>query len=175
LEFFLEAIEIGEKCCLIASMFDVLAIAKYIGVSSLTGATSASIAVFISIAVLMLKSKNDLISDLSLLSLVSLIWSYHGQYDYFVLIIPLAYALKNWQQGMAGLADVLIALSTCLIWFVQRIVDGAVLWFPENVLIVLAMRVVFWVSGLTIYATLVRHLIGACSTITARASTAKQR
>jgi hypothetical protein len=107
--------------------------------------------------------------------LVSLIWSYHWQYDYFVLIIPMAYVLKNWRQGMAGLADILIALSTCLIWFVQRIVDAAVLWFPENVSTVLAMRVVFWGSGLTIYATLVMYLIRACSTITKQASPAKQR
>jgi hypothetical protein len=138
-----------------ASMFDVMAIAKYIGMPSMIGAASVGIALFIAVAVLIIKSKNDPIADLSLLSLVSLVWTYHWQYDYFVLIIPLTYALKHWQQGTTSVAGMLIALSTFLVWFVQRLL--AVSWFPENVSIALARQVVFWVACLAIYTALVSY------------------
>lgn len=144
-----------------ASMFDVMAIARYIGVSSLMVPAVVSIALFIAVAVLMIKSKNDLIANLSLVSLVSLVWCYHWHYDYFVLIIPLAYSLKHWQQGMMGIPDMLIALSTFLIWFVQRILDGAVSWFPENISLALARHIVFWVACLTIYTVLVSYFASA--------------
>jgi hypothetical protein len=54
-------------------MFDVMATARCIGVSSLIGEASVGIALFIAVAVLMIKRKNDPIADLSLLSLVSLV------------------------------------------------------------------------------------------------------
>ena len=144
-----------------ATMFDVMAIARYIGVSSLIGPASVGIALFMAVAVLMIKSKNDLIASLSLLSLVSLIWCYHWQYDYIVLIIPLAYSLKHWQQGTTGMPDMLIALSALLIWFVQRILDGAVSWFPENISIAVAKNIVFWVACFAIYAALVNYFTSA--------------
>jgi hypothetical protein len=141
-----------------ATMFDVMAIAKYTGMPSLIG-MSAGIALFIAAGVLMIKSKNDPIVDLSLLSLVSLVWAYHWPYDYFVLLIPLTYALKHWQQGTTDVADMLIVLGTFLIWFVQRLMDAAVSWFPEITFIAIARQVVFWVAFLAIYTTLVSYFI----------------
>jgi hypothetical protein len=137
-----------------------MAIAEYIGVPSLIGGLSG-IALFIAAAILMIKSENDPLADLSLLSLVSLVWAYHWPYDYFVLVIPLTYALKHWQQGTTGVSDTLIALSTFLTWFVQRPLDGAVSWFPENVSIAVASQVVFWVACLPIYIVLVNCFISA--------------
>jgi Glycosyltransferase family 87 len=162
LELLLSPFLLSLNAVITPSMFDVIAIAKYIGVSSLKGPASVGIALFIAVAVLMFKSENNLLVDLSLLSLVSVIWSCHWQYDYFVLIIPLAYALKHWQQGAVGITDMLIVLSTFLIWFVQRIVDSAVVWFPESISLMLAKQAIFWVACLTIYAALVSYFIIAC-------------
>jgi hypothetical protein len=78
------------------------------------------------------QSKNDPIADSSLLSLVSLVSMIT------VLVISLTYAVKHWQQETTSVADMLIALSTLLIWFVQRLLDSAVSWFPENASIALA-------------------------------------
>jgi hypothetical protein len=144
-----------------ANMFDVMAIAKYVGVASLIGPAFVGIALCTAVAVLMIKSKNDLIANLSLLSLVSLVWCYHWQYDYFILIIPLVYSLKHWQQGTTGVEDVLIAFSTLLVWFVQRVLDGAVSWFPDNASIAFARQIMFWVACLIIYIVLAIYFAGA--------------
>jgi hypothetical protein len=144
-----------------ATMFDVIAIARYIGISSLIGPGSVGVALFIAVVVLMSKSNNDRITDLSLLSLVSLIWSYHRQYDYFILIIPLVAALKHWQHRMMSIADMLIVLSIFLIWFVQRILDSAALRFPENTFVALGEHVVFWVACLAIYTAFASYITSA--------------
>ena len=142
-------------------MFDVIAIARYLGVSSLIGPGSVGIALFIVVAALLFKSTNDLMFDLSMLSLVSLIWAYHGQYDYFVLIIPLIYVLKHWQQKTIDAPDTLIVFSTFLIWYVQRILDGAVAWSSENISLSLASDIIFWLSGLTFYAAFISYFTSA--------------
>ena len=144
-----------------ARMFDVIAIARYLGVSSLIGPGSVGIALFIVVAALLFKSTNDLMFDLSMLSLVSLIWAYHGQYDYFVLIIPLIYVLKHWQQKTIDAPDTLIVFSTFLIWYVQRILDGAVAWSSENISLSLASDIIFWLSGLTFYAAFISYFTSA--------------
>jgi hypothetical protein len=139
------------------TMFDVFSIASYIGVSSMMGPTSIGIALFIAVAALMFKRKNNLILDLSLLSLICLIWSYHRQYDYFVLIIPLVHVLKHWREQTTVLSDVLIVFGTCLIWFAQRIMDAAVSWFPENSLVAVGRHIVFWVACLMIYSSVLSY------------------
>jgi hypothetical protein len=63
-----------------ATMFDVIAVAGYIGVSSLTGPAFVSIALFIS-GVVSFKSERDLITDLPPLSLVSTVWSCRWRYN----------------------------------------------------------------------------------------------
>jgi hypothetical protein len=141
--------------------FDVIAIARHLGVSSLMGPGSVGIALFIVVAGLLFKSINDLTFDLSLLSLVSLIWAYHRQYDYFVLIIPLFYALKHWQQKTIDAADILIVFSTFLVWYVQRILDGVVAWSSENISFSLASDVIFWLSCLTFYAAFISYFTNA--------------
>ena len=144
-----------------ARMFDVIAIARYLGVSSLIGPGSVGIALFIVVAALLFKSTNDLMLDLSLLSLLSLIWTYHSSYDYFVLVIPLIYALKHWQQKIIDAPDTLIVFSTFLIWYVQRILDGAVAWSSENISLYLASDVIFWLSCLTFYAAFISYFTSA--------------
>ena len=144
-----------------ASMFDVIAIGRYIGLSSLIGPASVGIALLIVVAALMFKSKNDLIFDLSLLSLLSLVWGYHWQYDYFVLIIPLAYSLKRLRQDTIDSADILTILSVFLIWFVQRIVDSAVAWTSGTASLSVASNVIFWLTCLVFYAAFISYLTSA--------------
>jgi hypothetical protein len=141
-----------------ATMFDLMAVAKYIGMPSLTGAMIVSIALFVLLAVLLVNSTSDLVADLSLLSVVSLIWAYHWPYDYFVLIIPLGYALKHWQKGKVDLAGAAIALVVLLVWFVQRVLDAAVLSFPSSLSIAVARQIVFWLACLAIYLALASDL-----------------
>jgi Glycosyltransferase family 87 len=137
-------------------MFDIIAIASHIGVTSLMGPGFVCIALLVLVAALMFKSNSDLMFDLSLLSLVSLIWSYHWQYDYFILVIPLAYALKRWRHATMGAADILIVLTTFSIWFAQRILDLAV----RNSEFSIAKHIVFWSTCLAFYAAFVSYFAG---------------
>jgi len=82
-------------------------------------------------------------------------------YDYFVLIIPLIYVLKHWQQKTIDAPDTLIVFSTFLIWYVQRILDGAVAWSSENISLSLASDIIFWLSGLTFYAAFISYFTSA--------------
>jgi hypothetical protein len=144
----------SEDAASYADMFDVMAIATHIGMPSMVTGVFFGLALFVVAAVLMFESKNDVLADLSLLALVSLVWGYHLQYDYTVLIIPLVYAFKHFQRESTGVSDMLIALGTFLIWYLLRIIDYAVSKFPGNVSIELAHSVVFWVACFTIYIAL---------------------
>ena len=144
-----------------ASTFDVMAIATYIGAPSLAWSAPIGIALFLAGAIYVARSENQDIAILSLLAMVALLWSYHWQYDYFVLVIPLAHALKRWTDGTVQFSDLGIGAAVILIWFVQRILDSAVLRFPAEHLIVTLDRGVFWLTCFVLYATLFCYMFTA--------------
>ena len=143
-----------------ASTFDVMAIASYLGARSLAWSAPIGIALFLAGAIYARSGDRD-IEVLSLLAMVSLLWSYHWQYDYFVLVIPLAYALKRWSDGTVEFSDLGIGAAVILIWFVQRVLDSAILRFPAEHLLVALDRGVFWLTCFVLYATLFCYMFAA--------------
>lgn len=138
-----------------STMFDTIALANFFGVESRFAGAGAGIAILIAAALVMIKSKSDLVVNLTLLSLVSLVWSHHASYDYFILIIPLTLAAQHWTRKSIGLIDTLIAVSVLLIWFVPRVLDAAHSLFPKQNSLALAEQIVFWAACLAIYMALV--------------------
>lgn len=136
-----------------ASMFDVMAIATYLG-APIAWSAPVGILLFLTGAVFVVRSKADVVATLSLLSMIALLWSYHWQYDYFVLVVPLAYALKRWNDGNVGQADFGVGVTVMLIWFVQRFIDGVARGLPAEHVIVTLDRSVFWFTCLVLYAVL---------------------
>lgn len=137
-----------------ASMFDVMAIATYLGAPSIAWSAPVGILLFLTGAVVVVRSKANVVAVLSLLSMIALLWSYHWQYDYFVLVIPLAYALKRWNDGNFGRADFGVGVAVMLVWFVQRFIDGAARGLPAEHVIVTLDRGVFWFTCSVLYAVL---------------------
>jgi hypothetical protein len=142
-----------------ASMFDVMAIASYLGAASIAWPAAIGIALFLIGAICVARSEYEIIALLSLLSILALLWSYHWHYDYLVLIVPLSYAVKRWNDGTIGLADFQIAAAAIIIWFVQRAFDSAVLRFPGEPIIMILDRGVFWLTCLLLYTSLAIYIV----------------
>ena len=141
-----------------ASMFDVMAIATYLGAPSIAWSVPLGILLFLLGVVFVVRGEAQVTAALSLLSMIALLWSYHWQYDYFVLVVPLAYALKRWSDGNAGYADFGAGAAVILIWFVQRALDGATHHFPAEQMIVTLDRSVFWITCFLLYVTLFSYM-----------------
>jgi hypothetical protein len=148
-----------------ASMFDVMAIATYLGVPSIAWSAPVGVLLFLAGAAFALRGGANVLATLSLLSMISLLWSYHWQYDYIVLIIPLAYGLKRWIDGDFGYADLGVGTAAIFIWFVQRLIDSASRRFPDEYMIVTLDRGVFWFTCLALYATLFSYMFAAKSKV----------
>jgi hypothetical protein len=144
-----------------ASMFDVMAVATYIGLPSIAWSAPIGIALFCAGAIYVARSEDEDITALSLLAMVALLWTYHWQYDYFVLVIPLVHALKRWTDGAVQFSDLGIGTAVILIWFVQRVLDSAVLRFPAGNMIVTLDRGVFWFTCFVLYAILFHYMFAA--------------
>jgi len=144
-----------------ASMFDVMAIATYLGAPSIAWSAPVGVLLFLAGAVFAVRGEASAIATLSLLSMITLLWSYHWQYDYFVLIVPLAYGLKRWRDGDFGYADFGVGAAAVLIWYVQRLIDGASRRFPGEHMIVVLDKGVFWITCLALYAILVSYIFAA--------------
>lgn len=142
-----------------ASMFDVMAIATYLGASSIAWSAPVGILLFFTGAVFVIRSKSDVVAVLSLLSMIALLWCYHWQYDYFVLVVPLVYALKRWNDGNFGRADVGVGVAVTLVWFVQRFIDSVARGLPIEHVIVTIDRSVFWFTCFVLYAVLFCYIL----------------
>lgn len=137
-----------------STMFDTIAMANYFGAESRLAGAAAGIVILLSGAWVIAKSKADLATNLALSSFVSLVWSYHASYDYFVLIIPLTLAVQHWLQKSIGFVDILIAVGVLLIWFVPRVLDAANSLFSKQGALALAEQIVFWSACLAVYGAL---------------------
>lgn len=144
-----------------ASMFDIMAIGKYIGMPSIAWSAPIGIALFIAGAICVMRSDDDDIQVLSVLAMVCILWSYHWQYDYFVLVIPLAFALKRWTDGTARFPDLGVCAAVIFVWFVQRGLDSALARFPAEPVIVAIDRGLFWFTCFVLYAALFGYMFNA--------------
>ncbi len=137
-----------------STMFDTIAMANYFGVKSRLVGLTAGVAILFAGSWAIAKSKSRLAADLALLSLVSLVWSHHAAYDYFILIIPLALVLQHWLEKSIDLVDIFTALGVLLIWFVSRVLDTSNSLFARHEFLALTEQVVFWAACLAVYAAL---------------------
>lgn len=144
-----------------ASMFDVMAIATYLGASSISWSAPAGILLFLAGAIFAVRGEASAIATLSLLSMVALLWSYHWQYDYILLIIPLAYGIKRWCDGDIGYADFGVGAAAILIWYLQRLIDGANRRFAGEHMTAALDRGVFWLTCFALYAALFCYMFAS--------------
>ena len=141
-----------------STMFDTMALTSYFGVESQQAGVGFGIAILMAAAWAVARSKIDLATDLIVLSFVSLVWSHHASYDYFVLIIPLFLAARHLLQRSIGLVDILVAMSVLFVWFVPRVLDAANSLFPKHGALALADQIIFWSACLCIYVALLAAL-----------------
>ena len=99
---------------------DVFVIGATLGVESSALAGVAGLAILFVTYVTLRHDRDDL-SSLSTLALASMTISFHRMYDFIVLVIPLAYAVRMHAKGFRAQGYLLVV---GIIWFLDRVVVG---------------------------------------------------
>lgn len=128
---------------------DVFALASKLGLPSHVVPATAALAI-LCMTWWTKRRDRDVLSCLSTLSLVSMTVVFHAGYDFVVLVIPLAYALR--ERARTWRARTYLAVVG-LNWFAQKVVDLAESrsWFgPDNWI----PDFFFWLTVLVYYGAI---------------------
>jgi hypothetical protein len=141
-----------------SDMFDFLAITRYLDIPSRLPGLLLGLVLLGLAAVVLVRDRRAAPVDLALLGLVSVVWTHHSGYDYFVLVLPLAYVCMQWRELMAHPAGRLAIALTCfavlMVWYGQRVFD-ALATRIEAPWLTLTMLAAFIATGISLYALLV--------------------
>lgn len=122
-------------------VIDTFAIASRLGYSSPLLPALASLTILV-LSFFSMRRDRDTLSCLSILSLASMAVCYHGPYDFVVLVIPLAYALR---ERLVSTRANLYILVVAMIWFADKLIGedfGGLL------------SIYFWIKTSAFYAAL---------------------
>lgn len=129
---------------------DVFAVGAALGLSSPLLPGMAALVILV-ITCAAMRHDDDALSCLSMLSVAALAMCYHRPYDFVLLVIPLAYALRERGRNARSRLYLLLISMT---WFVDRAVDVVASrgWFGPGARVHAAF---FWPAVLVFYGVLV--------------------